>query len=74
MASVASIASAVTVLVVTLVKTTRQVQQASLLGLKTALSEILLRDGRVFNIYLCKSHTHGLITAKAACSSCQASR
>lgn len=42
---VASVLSSSLVLAVTLTKTARQVQQASSLGLKATLSEIMLRDG-----------------------------
>lgn len=40
-----SITLAVTVLVVTIMRTARQIQQTSSLGFKTTLSEVLLRDG-----------------------------
>ncbi len=43
--TVFGITSATTVLIITLVMTARQVLRASSLGLKTNLSQILLRDG-----------------------------
>lgn len=52
--SIVSIISAASVLIVTLAKTIRQVREASLLGIKTVLSQILLRDGKssVYRIHI----------------------
>lgn len=50
-ASIISIISASFALGITLVKTARQVRQASMLGLKTTLSEVLLRDGTTLGYY-----------------------
>lgn len=46
---VVDILSASFVLVITLMKTARHVQQASIVGIKAELSAVLLRDGKALN-------------------------
>ena len=48
--AICGIVSAAIVLIITLYKTGRQVQQATLLRLATTLSEVLLRDGTFVNL------------------------